>query len=104
MFWVTWSDYHGVPMIGLHGELDAGTRESAWGILQPTTASRLILDLGKLEFCDCAGLRALVRIRQHCEQLGGWLILCSPQGIVQRLLTLTNAEFIIWEDFPPPGT
>jgi anti-sigma B factor antagonist len=104
MFWTSQSDYYGVPVVGLHGELDAKAQAHALYMLGSVIADhpRVIIDLGKLEFCDSSGLRVLLRLRKKCDTRGGWLILCEPRGAVARLLYLMQMDqhFIIWEDAP----
>lgn len=104
LFWTGQTDYYGVPVVELHGELDARTAGPAWDTLRYVIVNhpRVIVNLDKLEFCDCAGLRVLMRAEKRCAVSGGWLILCSPRGIVAKLLSVMNMDvhFIIWEDAP----
>ena len=98
-----------VPVLELHGTLDAGTQAQARDVLASHIATGgigfpghpcIILDLGKLDFLDSAGLAVLIRARKRCDAAGGWLILSSPQGVVRKFLDMMHmdAEFLIWEE------
>jgi anti-anti-sigma factor len=85
------------PVVELHGELDitsAGqAREALHSAIIPDP--RVVLDLEKLEFMDCAGVRVILQVQERCDSLGGWLVPVKPQGIVRRLL---DALDVWWED------
>ena len=102
MFWTNESELEGNRVLALHGELDMLSQAHAsdtLGYAVSLPPSRVICDLEKLEFLDCAGLRVLLRTRKHCESLGGWLILSSPRGAVARMLHALGMDehFLIWE-------
>jgi anti-anti-sigma factor len=52
----------------------------------------VVLDLGRLEFMDVSGLRALMRARQRAKSAGKQLVLAAPPAAISRLLTLTRQE------------
>ena len=109
MFWTLSSSLCDIPVLELNGILDAGTRSDAWDALASHIATGgigfpghpcIILDLGKLDFLDSAGLAVLIRARKRCDAAGGWLILSSPQGVVRKFLDVMHmdTEFLIWEE------
>jgi anti-sigma B factor antagonist len=97
MFWATHIPGDEYPVVELHGELDIFSAEQARDALHAAIISgpRMVIDLEKLEFLDCAGLRVLLRAQERCDSLGGWLVPVKPQGIVRRLL---DALDVWWED------
>jgi anti-anti-sigma factor len=83
-------------VVALHGQL--GIREAAdtaatiAGIAGRELGREhcVIVDLGALEFIDCAALRALVGARQRARRAGGEVLLAAPAGAVARMLDLTG--------------
>jgi anti-sigma B factor antagonist len=58
-------------------------------------ATRIIVDLSRLEFIDVSGIAALSHGRRRARDAGGDLLLAAPQPQVQRVLA------IIWEASGP---
>jgi anti-sigma B factor antagonist len=85
-------EYGGHVVVALHGELDIADAASVMAVLTAAAVRnpRIILDLAALEFIDCSALGALGRVRAQARQAGGDLLLASPRGPVQRILTLTG--------------
>jgi len=82
----------GQVVVALRGDLDATSAEGV-GALVTTVAVRvpwLIVDLGELEFIDCAGLRALAGVQRRALRAGGSLVLAAPSRLVRRVLDLTG--------------
>jgi anti-anti-sigma factor len=52
----------------------------------------LLLDLGNLRFCDCAGLNLLLEARTSAHACGVELAVEGVRGQVGRLFTLTGAH------------
>jgi anti-anti-sigma factor len=72
---------HGqMVFIILGGELDLATAPGLAGRLAPLaeSGSHLLMDLGGLQFCDCAGLSLFLRLRQRVISAGGSLHLTAP--------------------------
>jgi anti-anti-sigma factor len=54
-------------------------------------AGPLILDLSATRFCDCAGVGAIMRVRQRALELGTRLCLVLPAaGTVHRIAVMTG--------------
>jgi anti-anti-sigma factor len=62
----------------------------------------VLVDLSELEFCDSAGLRALLGAAREVEARAGRLVVAvEPDGVVGRLLELAGlTEFL---RVRPPG-
>jgi anti-anti-sigma factor len=75
----------------LRGELDlASAAQLGRELTDTATVSRseLLLDLGELEFIDCAGLRVLHQARARANATGQSLILRSVPARARRLLVI----------------
>jgi anti-sigma B factor antagonist len=57
----------------------------------------VVVNLSHTRFCDCSGLRALIRCHQHAHELGAQfrLVLPTPGGPVARLLFLLDIADLI---------
>lgn len=78
--------------VGLSGEMDLATA----GLVADRTkdlfdsgtgaGAELTVDLSGVQFCDSAGIAALVALRKQCEQEGWFLRTVNPQPAVRRIL------------------
>lgn len=67
------------------GVVDFGTigrLESYICSLADAGHTRLVLDLSGVRLCDAVAMGRLVRTSGYCLQLGGWLHLAAPTGMV----------------------
>jgi anti-anti-sigma factor len=75
------------------GECDASNaatlRDFLLGVLTAESA-RMVLDLSRLDFLDCAGARSLVAVSRRARLLGGSLAVTAPTAPVARLLHVTG--------------
>lgn len=79
--------------LALSGELDLQTApdlEAAVLGLCSDGASEVVLDLSGLEFVDSAGLRALIAVREVCDEHDCTFMLIHPRDQVERLFRLTG--------------
>lgn len=75
--------------LSVTGELDLLSSASpieAFGAFAAPTYSRVILNLGRLELCDCTGLGALVQVHQEMSRAGGTLQIRELHPLVRRLI------------------
>ena len=88
-----------VPRISLTGRLDTHTAPQLDAELARLLAdgkpSRLVFDLGELEYLSSAGIRCFVRARKAIEPEGGRVALVNPQPPVRKVLEIVKAM--------PPG-
>lgn len=68
----------------------------------PTAPERVVVDLSRLDFCDSAGLNALLHARLLCEQNRRTLTLSDPGPQFSRLLRITGADALF--DLSARGT
>jgi anti-anti-sigma factor len=80
------------------GDLDiasAAHLERFLAVMVSEGVLRLVLDLGDVEFCDCAGLGVLLRTRSLTAARGGWLQLERVPRRVAWLLDLTGTTALL---------
>jgi anti-anti-sigma factor len=54
--------------------------------------TRIVVDLGRLTFCDSIGLSTLVVASRTCEAAGGFLRLARPNPFMLNLLTVVGVR------------
>lgn len=98
---MTWP-VEGAMVLSLGGELDIATRSLLTERVHALVGegySRIVLDLAHLRFCDCAGLRALLHVREIAAAAGGWARLSRVGGLTQHIIELTGlAEALMCYD------
>ena len=55
----------------------------------------LVLDLDRVGFLDLAGLKAILRINEECEDCGVHLTVITPRSAASRVFTLTRAYMVL---------
>jgi anti-anti-sigma factor len=90
------------------GEVDISTvdeLERALAVAGETGAAEVFLDLTRMTFLDCLGLRTLLHHRARLLEEKRRLLLICPTAPVLRLLALTGTrgEFEIRPTAPPVG-
>ena len=85
----------GYAIVTISGEIDIARapalREQLIGLLRPG-ASRLVIDLSGVTFCDASGLAVLVGVARRAGLLGGVLRLAAPTPLVSTVLRLTGLD------------
>ena len=83
------------PTLTLEGRLDTHTAPSLDKMLDRILArkgiTRLVFDLGKLEYLSSAGIRCFVRARKALEPDAGKVAIVNPQPAVQKVLEIVKA-------------
>ena len=77
------------------GEMDASNAHALEGALlsiEAGGASRIVLDLGSLEFIDSTGLAVIVRAHERAEGDGHRLGVTRPQGVVARTFEVVGLD------------
>ena len=82
-------------IVTLSGEIDIAyapaLRERLLGLLRPG-ASRLVVDLSGVTFCDASGLAVLVGVARRAGLLRGFLRLAAPAPLMSTVLRLTGLD------------
>jgi anti-anti-sigma factor len=85
----------GYTIVTISGEIDIARapvlREHLLGLLRPG-ASRLVIDLSGVTFCDASGLAVLVGVARRAGLLGGVLRLAAPAPLISTVLRLTGLD------------
>jgi anti-anti-sigma factor len=84
--------------VALGGDLDmASAPRLQRRITELLTAGRerILVDLGRLAFCDSAGLNLFVQADKHCSARGGWLRLVGAHGHVARVMELSGVDEVL---------
>ncbi len=85
----------GYNVAALSGELDIASapvlREQLLDVLGPK-ASKLIVDLSQVSFCDASGLTVLIGTNRRARLLGGFLRLAAPAPPVAWALRITGLD------------
>jgi len=85
----------GYTIATISGEIDIARapvlREHLLGLLRPG-ASRLVIDLSGVTFCDASGLAVLVGVARRAGLLGGVLRLAAPAPLMSTVLRLTGLD------------
>lgn len=80
--------------VSVIGEVDLATasvlRDQLLGVLHDYGPDVLDVDLGGVTFLDCAGVGALVGVRNAAVQAGRQIRVAHPQPIVRRILEVTG--------------
>jgi anti-anti-sigma factor len=83
----------GTTIVKLSGELDIACvpalRERLLGMLRPS-ATRLVVDLSKVSYCDARGLAVLIGTGRRARLLGGFLRLAAVSPQVDHMLHITG--------------
>lgn len=100
----SWRD-DSTRLVALYGELDLASGPLLEQHLRrPGSPSpeRLVIDLSGLEFLDCSGLHALLRVRERCQASGEMLSLLHGPPSVDRIFDLTGTRdlFAFGDDEP----
>ena len=64
---------------------------------------RIVVDMRQTPLIDSAGLEALLDVKDHCEQLGGSMVIARPNALCADILRINglNHEISIYNDYVP---
>jgi anti-sigma B factor antagonist len=96
---VTLAEEDGIAVVRAVGDLDLATAPQLVRAINAACAGRrprVLADLAALDFCDSAGLRALLGAAREVEARAGRLVVAvAPGGAVDRVLELAGLrEFL----------
>ena len=95
---ITVSDQNEVKVIGMEGDLDTGTSPQAQDALTEILeqgATRLVLDMEKINYISSAGLRVLLVIAKQCGAAGGELRLCGLNSMAREVFDISGFSSIL---------
>jgi anti-sigma B factor antagonist len=81
------------------GEIDLYTAprlhsELAAVIASAAPASRVIIDMSGVEFCDSTGMNVLLSCLRQVQERGGELELAAPRPAVRKILQVTGLDSV----------
>lgn len=85
--------YGEFTVVTVDGEVDAATTDQLCAFLADARQREkrgLIVDLSRVSFMDCAGLRALTSAQRDASLLGGELRLAAPRPSVSKILAISD--------------
>ena len=91
-------DLYTAPL--LHSELAAVIDNAA-------PASRIVVDMSGVEFCDSTGMNVLLSSLRQARERGGELELAAPRTAVMKILQVTGLDSVFTIGADPavlPGT
>lgn len=87
----------GFPCVKPLGEVDIASvsvLQEALGKLLDAGQTKLVVDLGELQYLDSTGLGCITAARRRAREAGGDLILACAQPRILRLLSITGLDQI----------
>lgn len=89
-------------IVVLEGELDlAGTDELEGRFVGAGSCPDLRIDLGDVEFLDCAALAVIIDASLRCREAGGRVTLHRPRPLVRHMLEVSRlADAVALADEP----
>jgi anti-sigma B factor antagonist len=88
----------GVPVVAAPEEIDVTNAEGLRAALCEAAARghlRFVVDMTRTQFCDSAGLHALVAAHKQARDRGGEVLLVRPGAHVLRIFALTGLDRVI---------
>ena len=82
----------GAARVGVAGELDIANEAQFTSVLKRGQAASalVVVDLRRLEFLSCGGLRALLNAARRARATGGRLVVVHGPGAVRRLFEIVD--------------
>lgn len=91
--WVTVDSRSRCTVVSARGKIMFDTKEPLGEALMTALKvpePRIVVDLHEVSICDSTGLQLLIDAHRQSAAAGGWLRLCRPRGLVERVLEITN--------------
>ncbi|MFA1540344.1 STAS domain-containing protein [Actinomadura monticuli] len=87
----------GHAVVTATGELDLYTAprlQAALAGLLREQATRIVVDMSGVEFCDSTGMNVLLSAMKRLKEQGGSLELAAPRPAVRRILQVTGLDTV----------
>jgi anti-sigma B factor antagonist len=92
----------GVPVVATPADVDITNAAGLRAALRQSAAlgpGTLVVDMTRTQFCDTAGLHALVGAHKRARAGGGRVLLVLPGATVLRIFSITGLDQVI-PNFP----
>jgi anti-sigma B factor antagonist len=88
----------GIPVVGTPDEIDITNAPGLGKALADAAAAgngTLVVDMSRTQFCDTAGIHALVAAHRRAKADDGRLLLVTTAVAVQRIFAITGLDRVI---------
>jgi anti-sigma B factor antagonist len=88
----------GIPVVGTPDEIDITNAPGLGKALADAAAAgngTLVVDMSRTQFCDTAGIHALVAAHRRAAAGGGRVLLVTTGMAVQRIFAITGLDQVI---------
>jgi anti-anti-sigma factor len=92
-------------VVRLWGELDMASAPSlaeCLQLLRSNCVATVVLDLGRLDFCDSSGLNVFIGFSRDAQEQGSHLLLRAPSPAMLRLLEISGTADLLEVDSSSP--
>lgn len=77
----------------VRGDIDLATAGELWATIDAGLApDHVVIDLAETSFIDSSGLTVLVKAHRRLEEVGGVLVLRSPNPAARKLFDITGFD------------
>jgi anti-anti-sigma factor len=95
---ITQKDENGIVSIAINGRLDADSSSEAERVVKEALegqTTRLLFNLGALEYLSSAGLRVLLSAAKEMRRREGKIVLCSLNEFVKEIFEVSGFQSLI---------
>jgi len=88
----------GVPVVAAPEDIDITNADGLQTALLEAASlgpGTFVVDMSRTQFCDTAGLHALVAAHNRARAVGGQLLLVTRGAAVDRILSITGLDRVI---------
>ena len=95
---ISQKEENGIVFIAIKGRLDADSSPEAEQVVKDVLkgqTSRLLFDLGNLEYLSSAGLRVLLSAAKEMRRKEGKIVLCALNEFVKEIFEVSGFQSLI---------
>jgi anti-anti-sigma factor len=70
-------------------------------ILRTSDATKLVVDVSELSYCDAAGLNVLAAAHVAAAQRGKTMVLANPQSFISRIFEVVRFDQVVTVEYSP---
>jgi anti-sigma B factor antagonist len=95
---ITQKEENGIVFISIKGRLDADSAPDAEKVVKDALegqTTRILFNLGALEYLSSAGLRVLLSVAKEMRRRDGKIVLCSLNEFVKEIFEVSGFQSLI---------
>jgi len=95
---ITQKEENGIVLIDIEGRLDADSSQEAEKVVKEVLegqTTRVLFNLGALEYLSSAGLRVLLSAAKEMRRREGKIVLCSLNEFVKEIFEVSGFQSLI---------